>query len=66
MEKLGCLPTQGYEVPSELVEKRFVSTIASDIDGIQGRKWNAEKAIVFQTVILKRVHLVTGIKNICA
>ena len=64
MEKLVCFPTQCYEVPSGRFRKRFVLTFAADIDGIGGRKWNAERAVVFQTVILQRVHLVTGAKNI--
>ena len=66
MEKLVCFTTQNYNVPSDMVDKRFVSTIAAEIDSIKGRKWNAEQAIVFQTVILQRVRLVTGVKNICA
>ena len=63
-KELVCLPTQKYDVPSVRVGKRFVPTLAVELDGIQGRKWNAERVIFVHTVILQRVLLVTGAKNI--
>ena len=65
-EKLVCLTTQHYDVPSGQVKKIFVSTLAAYFDGIRDWKWNADWAINFQTVILQRIHLVTGTKNILA
>ena len=44
----------------------FVSTLTVEINGIQGRKLNAENVIISQAVILQRVILVTGANNICA
>ena len=35
-----------------------------DLDGINNRQWNAERVIVFQTVVLQRVCLVSGSKNL--
>ena len=64
MKKL-FLPTQRYDVPPSRVEKRFVWTITVELDGILNQKWNAERAIIFQTVILQRVRLVPGAKKIC-
>ena len=64
MKKPIFSPSQRYDVPPDRVEKRFVSTITLELDGIRNRKWNAERAIIFQTVILQRVRLVTGAKNI--
>ena len=46
-------------------EKSFL-TLEVEICGIRGHKWNAKCVIIFQTVILKHVRLVTGAKNICA
>ena len=62
MKKL-FLPTQRYDVPPSRVEKRFVWTITVELDRIQNQKWNAERAIIFQTVILQRVRLVPGAKT---
>ena len=57
--------TQHYNVPSFCVRKTFVSNLASALDGIQTQKWNIKQVIIFHTVILQRVWLVTGAKNIC-
>ena len=65
-KKLVCLPTQRYNVTSGQVRKRFVSTLTAEPNGRRGRKWNAERVIVFQTFILQRVRPVTGAKNIRA
>ena len=59
-----CFLTQFYDVQSVCVSKSFILTLAAELNFIQGRKWNAEQVIVFQTVILQRVRLVTGTKNI--
>ena len=46
--------------------EKSVSILAVDLYGIQYWKWNAEQLIIFQSVILQRVQLDTGAKNICA
>ena len=64
-KKLISLPTQRYDVPSGWVEKQFVTTLMVDLDKILNQQWNAESVIVFQTIILQRVHLLSGAINIC-
>ena len=45
---------------------RLILTLAAELDCIRGQKWNSEQVIIFQMVILQRVRLVTGAKNIFA
>ena len=63
--KLVYFLTQLYAITSSQVRERFVSTLAAELEVRRGQKWNAEQVIVFQTVILQRVHIITGAKNIC-
>ena len=51
-KKPVCFPTQQYHLQSVQNRKFFVSTIPADLGGIRGRKWNAEREIVFWAVIL--------------
>ena len=60
--KLICLTTQWYDIPVVRVGLKFVSAIATYLSGIWYLKWNAKRVIIFQTVILQRVRLRTGIK----
>ena len=60
-----CLTTQHYDVLYSRFSKRIVSTLDLGLGVIRGRKWNAERTIIFHMDILQRVHLVTGAKNIC-
>ena len=53
MKKLVCMPTQLYDAPSGKVGKRFVGILSVELDGVCARRWNAERVIVFQSVILK-------------
>ena len=55
-----------YDAPSGRVVKKFFSILVVELGGIQARKWNSDWVIVFQSVILQHVQLVTGAKNICA
>ena len=48
-----CLPTQCYDTPSGKVRKRFVGIFSVELDGVRARKWNSERVIVFQSVILQ-------------
>ena len=59
-EKLVCLPTQHYAAPSRKVGKRFVGIMYVELDEVHARKWNAERVIVFQSVILQRTQ---GVNN---
>ena len=52
-KKLVCLPTQRYDAPSGKVGKRFVGIVSVELDGVRARKWNTERVIVFQSVILQ-------------
>ena len=53
-EKIVCIPTQRYDAPSGKVGKRFVGILSVELDGICARKWNTERVIFFQSVILQR------------
>ena len=37
-----------------------------ELNGIRCQKWNAERVVILKSVILQRIPLVTGDKNICA
>ena len=64
MKKLICIPTQRYAVLSGRIGRRFAGTLTVEINGIWNWHWNAERVIVFQTVILQRVRLVSVAINI--
>ena len=59
-EKLVFMPTQRYDAPSGKVGKRFLVILSVELDDVRSRKWNAERVIVFQSVILQRAQ---GVKN---
>ena len=58
--KLVCIPTQRYDAPSGKVGKRFVLILSVELDRVHGRKWNTDRVVIFQSVILQRAQ---GIKN---
>ena len=62
----ACVSAPNAMTPVGQAGKRFVSTLALELDSIRGRKWNSERVIIFQMDILKRACLVSGPKNICA
>ena len=66
MKKLLCLPTQLYDAPSIKVGKVLFATLSVDIGGIKTRKWNYERVIIFQLVILQNARSVNNTKYICA
>ena len=47
------------------IRKRFVKNVAVDLDEIRNWNWNAERMIVFHTVIFQYIRLVSGARNIC-
>ena len=59
-KQLVCMPTQRYDAPSGKVGKRFLVILSVELDDVRSRKWNAERVIVFQSVILQRTQ---GDKN---
>ena len=60
LEKLVCMPTQRYDAPSGKFGKIFVGFLSVELDRVSARKWNAERVIVFQSVILQRAQ---GVNN---
>ena len=60
------MPTQRYDVPSCKLGKRFVRTLSVELDRVRVRKWNYERMIVFQSVILQHAQDVNDSKNILA
>ena len=54
------MPTQRYDAPSGNVGKRFVGFLFVELDKFRTRKWNAERVVVFQSVILQRAQ---GVNN---
>ena len=54
------MPTQRYDAPSGKVGKRFVGILSVELDRIRARKWNDDRVIFFQSVILQRAQ---GVNN---
>ena len=52
-EKLACMLTQHYDIPSGKFGKIFVGVLSIELDRVCARKWNAERMIVFNFVILQ-------------
>ena len=51
--KLVCMPTQLYDATLGKSRKRLVEILSVEIDGVCDRKWNTERVIIFQSVILQ-------------
>ena len=64
MGKDDFFTTQIYDVPFGQVGKRSVATLSVDPRGTPNQQWNVKRAIVFHAVILQRVLLISGAKNI--
>ena len=52
--EIVALPAQRYDVPVGRVDRIFVDALAEELEGVDGRRWNVERFIVFQVVILQR------------
>ena len=63
-KKLVCMPTQRYDTLSGKNERSFFGTLSVDLDGVQYWKWNSERVIVFQSVILQCTQGVNNTKHI--
>ena len=65
-EKLVFMPTQRYDVPSGKSGSIFVGILSMELDGLRSSKWNSERTIVFQSVMLQCAQCVNNSKHICA
>ena len=50
---LAVMPSQHYNVPSDKFGRPFVVDLVEELRRVRDRRWNSERFIVFQTVILK-------------
>ena len=57
--------TQHYDMPSGKVGKTFVGILSLELDGVTARKWNTERVIVFQSVIIQRAQGVNSSARTC-
>ena len=53
VKQIFFLPNRRYDAPSRKGGKRFVGFLSIKVDGVCARKWNADRVIVFQSVILQ-------------
>ena len=65
-EKLVFMPTQRYDVLSGKSGSIFVGILSMELDGLRSSKWNSERTIVFQSVMLQCAQGVNNSKHICA
>ena len=54
------MPLRRYDVPSGKVGRRFVRMLGAKMQRVRDRRWNSERFIVFQTVILQQARHVTA------
>ena len=57
-KSLASLPRIHYHIPSGKVGRRYVTMLSTELEGIVSRKWNSERFIVFQMVVLQKSKLV--------
>jgi hypothetical protein len=62
--QLISFPSHAYDVPSGAVGKRFVEKVTEELKGIVARKWNSERFLVFQVVVLQRNRDVKRSRNV--
>ena len=58
------LPPQRYDVPSGRVGRLFIAALAAELVGVKERRWNSERFVVFQAVILQRTSDVKRARDI--
>ena len=58
--KLIFMTTQRYDPPFSKVGKRFLGILSVELDGVRARNWNAQRVIVFQSVILQHAQVVNN------
>jgi hypothetical protein len=62
--RLIVYPSQRYDAPSGSVGRRFVESTATLLDGVQARKWNSERFLLFQMVVMQRTRDVSRSRDI--
>jgi hypothetical protein len=62
--QLISFPSHAYDVPSGAVGKRFVEKVADELKGIRSRKWNSERFLVLQVVVLQRTRDVKRARDV--
>lgn len=58
------IPAARYKVPQGPVGRRFLTTLIREFRGVRERRWNSERPLVFQAVVLQRRKGVTAAKDI--
>eukprot|EP00978_Attheya_sp_CCMP212_P030174 scaffold109998_cov63-Attheya_sp.AAC.3 len=53
-QKLVALPIKRYDAPGGHVGRQFIEVLADELEGIRKGKWNSNRFIVFQMVILQQ------------
>ena len=59
------MPTQRYNATSGKFGKIFFVILSVELDRVCTRKWNTERVIIFQSVILKRSQGINNYVKIC-
>ena len=54
------MPSRRYNMTSEKFGRRFVADLVENLRGVCDRRWNLERFIIFQTLILQQAHHVTA------
>ena len=57
---LAVMPLRHYDAPSGRVRRKFVRMLGEELKGVRDRRWNLERFILFQTVILQQAFHVTA------
>ena len=58
------IPPKRYDIQAGRVSRIFIDAFAEELECVEGRQWNAERFIVFQTVILQRITEVRRARDI--
>ena len=52
--EIASLPSRRYQLPRGRVGKTFIGILTKEWKGVLERKWNSERPLIFQAVILQR------------
>ena len=50
--KIVALPPQRHDIPAGRVGRIFIDALAEELEGMEGRRWNSKRFIIFQAVIM--------------
>ena len=59
-----ALPPQRYDVLAGRVGRIFIDVLAEELEGVEERRWNSKRLIVFKAVILQRMTEVRRARDI--